>query len=42
MPPTKDITGQVFGNLTAIKIVGVQGGAKLWLCICSCDLKKEV
>ena len=34
---TKDITGQVFGRLTAIRrFVEANGSHKLWLCQCEC------
>lgn len=36
-----DITGQVFGELTAIKMTGIKSGKNLqWLCKCSCG--KEI
>ena len=37
MPNTsKDVTGQKFNMLTAIKIVGKRQKANLWLCLCEC------
>lgn len=37
MPKIKDITGQRFGRLTAIKITGkTQDRKTLWLCRCDC------
>ena len=33
---TTDITGQIFGHLTALRIVGKQHRASVWQCGCSC------
>jgi len=33
---SKDITGQKFNMLTAVKIVGKRDKANLWLCLCDC------
>ena len=38
----KDITGQKFGNLTAIEIVGKYNKASVWLCRCSCGKETRV
>lgn len=37
-----DISGKVFGRLTAIKKVGKQNGKEIWLCHCSCGNDKVV
>jgi hypothetical protein len=38
-----DISGEVFGRLTAIKKIGSQNGHALWECICSCgNLHKAI
>lgn len=37
----KDLTGQVFGRLTAIKPVSGQGEKRQWLCRCSCSEQTE-
>src|SRR5262245_37499727 len=37
----KDITGQRFGNLVAIRRVNVHGRA-IWLCRCDCGTEKEI
>lgn len=34
--PIKDITGQKFGRLTAIRIADKINGSVMWLCICEC------
>ena len=37
----EDITGQTFGELTAIKMTGIKSGKNLqWYCKCSCG--KEI
>ena len=39
----KDLTGQIFGRLTVIKLVGKDKfGEALWLCRCSCQDQKEI
>lgn len=43
MPPFKDITGQRFGRLTAIKVVGRNShGQILWECKCDCGAIRNV
>jgi hypothetical protein len=32
----KDITGQVFGRLTAIEVAGTKNGRAVWRCVCAC------
>lgn len=39
---TKDITGQVFGRLTALGVVGRQASAAMWECRCECGNIKAV
>lgn len=42
MPAFKDLTGQVFGRLTALRIVGrTKWGGAVWLCRCSCNGKEK-
>ena len=38
----KDLTGQKFGELTAIKIVDSTPSGKIWECLCSCGNKTNV
>lgn len=38
----KDITGQTFGEWTAISRVNTEGGPSKWLCRCSCGIEREV
>ncbi len=38
----KDLTGQTFGELTAIKYLGIIDRNSTWLCKCSCGNEKEV
>ena len=38
----KDLTGQVFGRLTAIEHLGLRKTRRFWLCRCSCGIEKEV
>lgn len=38
----KDITGQRFGMLTAIKRVGIKNGATFWQCQCGCGKSRQV
>jgi len=43
MPPFLDITGMMFGRLTALKLVGkTPAGMSLWLCACECGNKRVV
>lgn len=44
MPKLVDLTGQRFGNLTAISVVGQSGkcGAARWLFRCDCGTEKEI
>jgi hypothetical protein len=44
MAPFKDITGQVFGRLIALKRTEIRsvGGNVVWLCECECGSLKEV
>lgn len=37
-----DITGQVFGKLTAIQLASTPGGRPAWLCACACGGEKIV
>lgn len=37
-----DMTGQVFGRLTAIKYTETRGGQPFWLCTCTCGKSREV
>lgn len=32
----KNISGEVFGKLTALERVGMRNGVSIWLCICEC------
>lgn len=42
-PEPKDITGQKFGRLTAVKLTDKRYGAScVWLCKCDCGNEKEV
>ena len=36
MPAFKDITGQRFGRLVALRFVGKQGKQSMWACLCDC------
>ncbi|MBP5491827.1 MAG: hypothetical protein J6Y08_03190 [Clostridiales bacterium] len=39
----EDITAQVFGDLTAVKMTGIKSGKNLqWLCRCSCGREVKV
>lgn len=38
----KDLTGQQFGRLTAIKDIGSRNNKRLWLCKCECGNEIEV
>lgn len=40
--PIKDITGQKFGYLTAIKRLKRDKRGSIWLCVCECGKEKEV
>lgn len=42
MPKAKDLTGQKFGLLTAIKKMPSHSGHTYWLCRCECGNEKEV
>lgn len=42
MSALKDITGQQFGRLTAVKRVASVNGKSLWLCRCDCGGEKNV
>ena len=43
MPKIKDITGQKFGMLTALRHTGTnKNGNTLWLCYCDCGNSKEI
>ena len=45
MAKQKDITGQRFGNLTAISFIGYSNGTikkRMWLCKCDCGNQKTV
>ena len=43
MPKIKDITGQRFGRLTALKFLGRSSYKQsLWLCACDCGKAKEI
>lgn len=37
----KDITGQRFGKLTAVRWVRKRGRTNIWLCSCACGKQKE-
>lgn len=37
---TKDVSGVVYGRLTAVKRVGTKWGMSLWECLCSCGNTK--
>lgn len=37
-----DLTGQVYGCLTVLSLVGRANGATRWLCLCKCGVRKEV
>lgn len=41
-PTHKDLTGQKFGRLTAIKPVGIGKSNLIWECICECKKRKNV
>jgi hypothetical protein len=34
--PTVDLTGQIFGRLTALRVVGRRNRSLLWECVCRC------
>jgi hypothetical protein len=36
MPAYKDITGQRFGKLMALEVIGRANGQALWKCVCDC------
>ncbi|WZX99216.1 hypothetical protein NSQ26_07645 [Bacillus sp. FSL W7-1360] len=38
----KDLSGQTFGRLTALREVEPRGGKRYWLCKCSCGREKEI
>lgn len=38
----EDLTGQAFGELTAIRCIGIKDKNLTWLCKCSCGGEKEV
>ena len=43
MRPIKDLTGMIFGRLTAQKVVRVEPGrGAVWYCTCTCGGEKEV
>lgn len=42
MPKIRDITGQKFGKLTALKKVASKSGHTYWLCQCECGNQKEI
>lgn len=42
LPRYLDITGLVFGRLTALSHAGTKNGASLWLCQCSCGKRKVI
>ena len=37
-----DISGNRYGNLTAVSIDHRQGGRAIWLCVCDCGNKTTV
>lgn len=37
-----DISGHVFGKLTALEVVGKSGRENVWLCRCECGNMTEV
>lgn len=37
-----DLTGQRFGKLTAIKVIGKKHTSMLWLCACDCGNEKNI
>lgn len=37
-----DLTGQKFGRLTALAVVGKRGGKRVWLCRCDCGTESRV
>ena len=42
MPTALDLTGQVFGKLTAIQRAKSKNGKTYWLCKCECGNEKEI
>jgi hypothetical protein len=41
MPRCNDLSGQIFGRLTALRRIGMTPQQKaIWLCLCSCDGKE--
>ena len=42
MAPRRDITGQTFGRLTALRISGKRRQAYIWRCMCSCGNETDV
>ena len=41
-PRYNDISGQVFGRLTALSYAGTKGHGSLWVCSCSCGKVKTI
>lgn len=37
----KDLTGQKFGRLTAVRRIKQIGGRTVWECVCSCGMRKD-
>ncbi len=42
MPHPKNITGEIFGNLTALSVVGKYQRQSIWRCACSCGNMTDV
>ncbi len=42
MPHPKNITGETFGNLTALSVVGKYQRQSIWRCACSCGNLTDV
>lgn len=38
----RDLTGQMFGRLTAVRVVGAKHRHAVWLCACACGASAEV
>ena len=42
MSLAKDITGERFGKLVAIQIMGKSGREMMWLCLCDCGKEARI